>query len=237
MKRRRVPFIIFSVAAFFVTPQSKAAAITLGSDNGVGGNAFPFGLLSGSAIYSGRYQQIYASQAFSQPFEITYIAFASTQTATTNINYTFTLSFGLTNRTPANPGSSYSSGTVLPVFSGSISASITPETFDFDLMIPLGAPFIYDPALGNLLLDINLNSATGPVQDTALLFSDASPSPLMGRIFNLDGYGEPASGVNEGLVTQFTGNAVPEPPCAFLLISGVAFCLRRHTLRQPNKAR
>jgi hypothetical protein len=177
MKGHRTSLIIFSAAVFFVSPQLKAAAITLGDDNGVGGNGFPFGVFAKSAIYSGQYQQIYAHQGFTQPFEITHVAFASTQTSAANINYTFTLSFGVTNRTPAFPGSSYS-GTVLPVFSGSVSSSITANNSDFDLVIPLATPFIYDPALGNLLLDVNLTSASGRCRKP-LCFSAMPARPLL----------------------------------------------------------
>ena len=209
-----------------------AATITIGNTNG--SNAFPFGTnTDGSAAYSGEYQQIYSSTSFSGPISISQLAFSSDSKDPASITYSFTLALGVTTRTPSSPGSTYS-GTFTPVFSGALTASLTSTPSDFDLVITLTSPFIYNPALGNLLLDLNVTSAAGP---NALFFSTESSSSSFGRVFNASGTGASTEGPNRGLVTRVTGTTVPEPS-AFVLIAFALVWLGYFRIRRtgPNHA-
>src|SRR6185503_7743633 len=172
---------------FATAAGTKAATITIGSQSE--SNGWPFAISdSGNALYAGEYQQIYASEAFSEPILITQVAFASQSTVATAVAYNLTLSFGVTTRSPSMPGSDYS-GPFSPVFSGSVSAFFTENTSDFDLVVPLAVPFLYDPGAGNLLLDIQIVSATGTSPVT--FFRAEHPSSLMGRVYNVGGTGSP----------------------------------------------
>ena len=132
--------------------------------NGRAGNTFPFSV--GKSV---RFQQVYTNTAFanvSGPQLITHMAFRPTafggQAFTTTVqNVRMTLSTtaasplkGLSSTFAANVGSD-----VATVYSGSLRLASTysgpsagPK--DFDVEIPLQNPFYYDPARGNLLLDI-----------------------------------------------------------------------------------
>src|SRR2546428_6626240 len=87
-----------------------ATSFEIGTGNS--NNVFPF-----SSDYVGEYQQIYSKTAFSGSFLISAIAFETKFTIPLTVTYNFTLSLGVTNRSPSNPGSTYS-GTFTPVFSG-----------------------------------------------------------------------------------------------------------------------
>ena len=153
MKYSMLLLSIASILIGFVSP-ARATTIVVGVGELFFDNLFPF-----NPIYTGQYQQIYSASAFSQPFLIFTISFQtgfdnSAQQAT----YDFTLSLGTTSRSPGNPGSTYS-GTFTPVFSGIVLVNFTnPGNFDFN--IPLSTPFLYNPALGNLLMDVVIHSAT-----------------------------------------------------------------------------
>src|SRR5205085_8023985 len=93
------------------------------------------------------------------------IAFASQAQLTSNpgiANYNFNVSLGTTAASPnalstnlaANRGAQ-----LVPVFSGPLAANVT-DNDQFDVFIDV-TPFTYDPANGNLLLEINFNS---PIQ-------------------------------------------------------------------------
>jgi hypothetical protein len=151
--------------------------------------------------------------------------------------YDFTLSLGTTNRTPGNPGSSYS-GTFTPVFSGIVPVNFTnPRSFDFN--IPLSTPFLYNPALGNLLMDVVMHSATDSPPGSSL-FAWSQNDPQLGRVYNSSGTGPATAGPNNGLVTRFTGaTTVPDSGATVLLLgAGVAALVGvRRTLHLRTSAR
>ena len=88
----------------------------------------------------------------------------------------------------------------------------------FDFVVNFATPFTYDPSLGNLLMDIEINS---PSSATAI-FSAGLPDPNLGRVYNVGGNGSPTAGPNSGLDTLFTGSSVPDSSSsAFLLGLGI----------------
>jgi len=95
-----------------------------------------------------------------------------------------------------------------------------PGNFYFD--IPLSTPFLYNPALGNLLMDVVMHSATDLPPGSSLFVFDPN-DPQLGRVYNA-GTGPATAGPNNGLVTSFTGaTTVPDSGATVLLLgAGVA---------------
>jgi hypothetical protein len=196
-----------AILILFVVPaRATSFEVGLGNSN----NVFPF---TSSPPYVGEYQQIYSSTVFSQPFLISSMAFETHPfNATPSASYNFKLSLGVTNRTPSNPGSAYS-GTFIPVFSGPLTVNYT-SAGAFDFVVNFTTPFTYDPSMGNLLMDIEINSPSS----AEAVFSAGNPDPNLGRVYNAGGDGSPTAGPNSGLDTLFTGSSVPDSSnSAFLL--------------------
>jgi hypothetical protein len=80
----------------------------------------------------------------------------------------------------------------------------------------VGNSFSYDPALGNLLLDV-IASGT-PNDSNSLSYSNATGDP-MSNLFRSGGTGAYTTSTN-GLVTRFSASAVPEPSTWALLLLG-----------------
>jgi len=180
----------------------------IGLDPSANGTSFP------NFQTGGTYQQVYAKSAFSGPVTITQIAFASQElTSSPGIaNYNFNVSLGATAAVPnalstnlaANRGSQ-----LVPVFSGPLNANIT-DGAQFDVFIDI-TPFTYDPADGNLLMEINFNA---PVQFSggSLLYFRAGANSLTSRAANPSGVAGGAFTDNFGLLTRFTtqSNTAPD---------------------------
>jgi PEP-CTERM motif len=193
-------------------------------------NAFPFGNVVGFT-YSGAYQQVYSKSVFTAPGLISEIAFASTGFGG-SATYPMNLNIGLSTTTAAVNGLStnYASNRgadFTTVFSGDLIASIT-RTSTFDLAFNLTTPFLYNPANGNLLLDVFINSSSAPTS----LFYVAGSSSTSSRVFTA-----PATGVTTAdslsLRTRFTtATPVPEPSTLALFGTGlfgvINYRYRRH---------
>ncbi|MGI8603976.1 MAG: PEP-CTERM sorting domain-containing protein [Verrucomicrobiales bacterium] len=99
---------------------------------------------------------------------------------------------------------------------------------EFDIVIPLQVPFLYNPALGNLLLDVKNFSF---VETT--FFDAANSTDSVSRVYGPDSSAGLTDGL--GLVTRFTSVLVPEPSISLLLSAAVGlvgFCRRR---RHPTE--
>jgi hypothetical protein len=219
------PAAVFFIACGVFTFQGVAGTVIVG----LGGtkNFFPFGLKDdGTAYYNGEYQQIYDADRFPGASLITQIGFtASSGLSAVNVTYNLSVGLGVTERTSDSPGSDFASG-FTPVFSGSTVAHITMPSDDFDFLLPLTTPFLYDPALGNLLLDINVFSATGPANLLPrLTFRVDDQQGSMSLVFLSNG--SVSAEAHNGLITQFTVNPVPEPTTAGMLLLGAALCVPR----------
>jgi hypothetical protein len=180
-----------------------ADTITIGGTGRA--NVFPFGFNP----YVGEYQQIYASNRFPGPITISEIDFATAPGfagAARNLN--FTLGLSSTAASVTAPGTNYAANKgpdFTTVFSGPF-AFTAQGNGTFDVLIPV-QPFTYDPARGNLLLDVVINSASGN-----LAAFEFGTTPDAARIFNSGGGGAPTAGPLQGLETQFTfALIVPEP--------------------------
>jgi len=191
-----------------------------------------------------RIQQVspsFAFSGFSGPLKIVQIAFrpdglGGVPFQTTNPNLQFNLS---TTTLPENPF-----GALNLTFDENIGTDDTivrtgPATYGtanigpiggpklFDIVFPFSTPFIYDPARGNLLLDIRSVGAFAPQNFDV----DATQADGVSIIF-----GPLSSPIGEfdasGFVTQFTFTTVSEPATSMSLLTGLAVMaiwLRRKT--------
>jgi len=112
---------------------------------------------------------------------------------------------------------------------------------DFDVVITLTTPFFYDPAAGNLLMDVrNFGGGTTTVLDAESIGPPTADS--IGRVHTTadspGGVNSPNAGHGDsaGLVTQFTYSQVPEPgsACLFLVGAGLCYISRQRRLRPPK---
>ena len=208
-----------AIVPTIVVPNS--ASTTEGDIN----NSYPFNLTA-FGLSSQRYQQVYAASQFGGGGLITQIVFRPDATFGSafmstlpdiqiDLSTTSAADDGLSSTFANNVGADdtivFARGalTLSSAFTGPPDG---PK--DFDIIITLTTPFLYNPALGNLLLDVrNFGAGTTTVFDAVSPLGDG-----VSRVFNTDvnsGTGTPDSA---GLVTGFI--IVPEPGTAALLLMG-----------------
>ncbi len=202
---------------------ASAQSITVGT--ATGNNCVPFDCPAASFDGIFGYQQVFASSIFSGPVQINQLGFFSapieafgdpaydTGTYTFSFGYTGADVGALSPNLPSNFSSSPSFFSVLSL------SGLQP-----DKLTVSGTPFVYDPSLGNLLLDIGITNRTG---DGAPAF-ESTRSSSCSRAFNVSTGGEPANSADLAcLVTEIdysdvTGvSVVPEPATLSLLATGL----------------
>jgi hypothetical protein len=218
-------------ATLLVTGAS-AASLVVGLP-GTGNNVFPFGggYATGGAV-STRYQQAYAANDFSTAGGIMLISSvdflngAGKLAPSTYSLYFSTITSGIDSLSNVNFDSNRGADNTL--FATLTLAGTAPPTVTFS-----GTPFLYNPAHGNLLLDIvvspggvDANAGFG-----ASYLSSQNASGVFSRYHNLG-----SGNFGWGLVTQFDYQAVPEPSqtaliCLALLLAGIS----RRWLMFPSK--
>jgi hypothetical protein len=240
--KRTTPIaVLLLLALWLAAPAAKADTLIVvpGAQTNSEGNSenrFPFN------TSSQRYQQVYAASSFSAltgPSLLTQIifrpdatfgdAFASTL-LDIQINLSTTsaapdaLSTTFSNNVGANDTIVYGRGAL------TLSSSDTAGpggTRNFDIIITLTTPFLYNPAQGNLLLDVrNFGGGQTTFFDAQITTGDA-----VSRVFTF-GTGNNVNSLTGvvdslGLVTQFNfapaaPAAVPEPATLILLGTGLA---------------
>jgi PEP-CTERM motif len=107
-------------------------------------------------------------------------------------------------------------------------------TCPFDLVITFDTPFFYDPALGSLLLDVQIASTTGSgtVDLQSFTFPPGGSEGILGGNIG-DATGSFAS---IGQVIQFGYTLTPEPSTSTLMLSGLAGCLALFRFRNRRRA-
>jgi len=197
-----------------------AGSMIVGVDNT--GNYFPFGFpVTGPGS---QYQEAYSSSLFSGSISITGIDFFLQPGGLDNALYeaTFTLSLStittdVNDLSDTNLNSNVGANNTL--FTTVDLSGLSGNELNF-----AGFPFLYDPAAGNLLLDIQITNinCTG-----AAAFEDDGPDgpPTIARYQN---FGTGTSGF--GLVTEFDfSSQAPEPGSLGLIaigLTGMILCIR-----------
>ncbi len=201
--------VLAATAAFLcAAPAFADQVIGLPADPGKG-NCIPFN------CFIGEYQQVYTASAFSGPITIHDLEFYNTQfnsgtTSMSSGNWSIALSTTsadwntLSTNLAANIGADNTT-----VFSGNL---FQPWAFGDTLHITLSTPFTYNPANGNLIMDVVSNVS---VPGGVIYFDENTNNSIMGRIGN----GFDNSGF--GLVTGFSTTAAPEPASMALLAAGL----------------
>jgi hypothetical protein len=226
--RRLSPVGVFLALLFLAVPSTADPIIVgLPADTGTG-NGWPFGgSVDGGGVYVGEYQQLYMGSAFAGPITITGLQFYNTTwdssaTATNSGTWTISLSttaaglVTLSKEYAANVGTD---NTV--VFSGNL---YQPWAFGNTLAIPFTTPFSYNPANGNLLMDVLVTDASAP--GGFIYFDINCHSTITGRVYGSDGSIDvgwveavPGAGVVTGFETPSA--TVPEPASLLLLSTGL----------------
>jgi len=191
------------------------AQVTVGTADTYG-NCLPFGCNVGGV----RYQQVYSSSAFSSPYTIGGLTFFHTKQYPGLGEFrpaTYSVYLGVSsqpvNGLTSNADANFTSEQLFGTFTLSGSAAAPSFTFT-------GAtPFTYDPAAGNLFLDV---FATSIGSNATLTFFDADNSGTMtSRAFG----NTSMTADRAGLVTRFEPAqtvTTPEPSSFALLGTGIA---------------
>ena len=207
--------------ALFALPAMADIVIGNPPDPGTG-NCFPWG-----CAYNAEYQQVYAAADFSGPITITNLEFYNTQFnngATQLPTGTYTISLSTTQvgvNTITGNFAGNLGGDNTQVFSGSINQ---PWSFGNTLVINLSTPFTYNPANGNLLMDV-MGTNVAIVDNNTYFDVNSTNGTIFTRVYCPSGIACGNNGtvmVGYGLVTGFsTGVATPEPGTLVMLGTGL----------------
>jgi len=226
----------------------QAGNLVLGDPPMLGtGNCDPFGCPA--FIGLGTYQQVYLNSAFPSPISIAGLTFFDSQVLGNGglpNGGTYTLVFSYTSLDPGdlnltNPGLNVGSGSQ-GFFTGAL-PTLTQEVGGKELIIT-GAPFVYNPADGNLLLTVTVSGAVSPGPSLYLNEAQCGPQtvcPAGSSVISSEAYFGYANGGNDtgGLVTGFDYGSVstPEPATLLLVLAGIAlvrFPARRRSRGLPK---
>jgi hypothetical protein len=208
---------------------------------GTSWNNFPFSI-GGLNEKSQRYQQVYAASAFSalaEPGLITALAFRPDFEVAVAFSVTLgdvQINLSTTSAEPDALSNTFANNVGLddavvfagPLFLSSAFSGPAEGPKDFDVVIELQHPFLYDPSAGNLLLDVR--NFTGGIS-TRLDATEGDSDPIS-RVHTNPGAGAvdtPTGFTNtSGLVTRFT---VPEPSATGLELAALGILAALFTRR------
>jgi len=211
----------------FALLSGPAHALTVGTPDPGSGNSFPFGAVG--SFPSDRYQQVYSASAFSGPITITGLQFAQTQLPGGSLNQgSFSITLSVTSKAVNGLDLNDLDANVGPSPAAFANVESLDDVYSGGALHIAGAPFLYDPEAGNLLIDIQITNSShfGP-----LAFFDAMNGTAADLFSSAHNFSSSAAGIfdNTGLVTAF----IPEPASAGLVYAGLvalAWRARRRTL-------
>ena len=247
----------FALAEVVVAPLAQTTA------EGSVSNFYPFGMdavnpLNQGPLTSQRYQQGYDASIFSgynAPLTISGIAFRPDDvygsvftTTLLDIQINMSTASAPLSALTGNFASNVGSDDMVVVNRGplTLSSAFTGPAGgpkDFDIIIPLDTPFIYDPTAGDLLIDVR--NYLGQADKSIFPVFDAEISPDIWRAWttnpDVDGVNNPDATLfgPMGLVTQFTfsqsqrpgPDVIPAPPAVFLGLFGASIVTWFHRRR------
>ena len=219
--KTRFAALLIALCGWMLVASSAKASLIIGTVDG--GNCYPFGcndsgLSVGQSIH---FQQIYSSTAFSGPINIESLTFYSSLLPGNILsgNYVFHLStaavslFAMSTTLADNIGADNAL-----FFSGSLGTGSLAFTVT-------GTPFYYEPALGDLLLDIVVNDQDNVPNSGSNGYNDAVGSPVT---VTQRGFAVGNSGgvVGTGaLVTGFNAAPVSVPVPGTLALIGLSLAV------------
>lgn len=227
--KKLVSVLVLCLCSFFALP-ALATDIVIGADTG--SNYYPFG------GYTGEYQQVYGASAFSGPITLTALQFFDVENPSAfPTGGSWTISLSTTSAAWNTLSSTFANNITGPEtteFTGDLSTTLPPGFGPGStLTINLSTPFTYNPADGNLLLDVGVTAGAGSAGFVGPDFVGLAPAYFQSTEFSTVTGHVDSDGVNSGpgllgtgLVTGFVGTpivttAAPEPPAIFLLASGL----------------
>jgi len=230
----RSPLFVALVASTLSTTAFAADIVTVTPANPPSGAAQGPAPFTYRGTTGSRTQQVYDASFFGSAQSITGIAFRSTPGFRNGATYD-NVSISLSTTSFGDESGTQLSGTfadnigadAVTVFSGPLSFA-APIGDGFEYVINFMQAFNYDPAMGNLLLDVTIpvgTSVSGPgfflaSYDTANSVDDGVYS--VNSVF--DGGSATGFANTAGTITQFTGTAiggaVPEPASWAMMLGG-----------------
>lgn len=201
--------LLLTLVGIMAASSTNATVLIIGAPGDANsGNCYPFGCSGGS-----EYQQVYASSNFTGLITINDIEFYMNNSPGGNLNsgtYTFSLStttVAVDNLDTTNFANNVGSDNAL--FGTYTLGGAAPSLLVFN-----GTSFTYNPANGNLLLDIQAN-----ITQEGGSFYDARNGDASGLFSRAHDFGSGFAGY--GLVTGFS-TTIPEPTTLALLGLGLA---------------
>ncbi len=177
-----------------------------------------------------RYQQVFGASQFTSAGFINSIFFRLDGGSSDNVLYAFdgasvTLSLtpvgpdGLSsvfaNNVGASPVTIYNGAVA---FGGGYTPGASPQPFGNSIIVT--TPFFYNPAQGNLLLDIR--GVSGTTLFPGNLDAQLTLGDSVSRVFALNNLAASGTADSLGLVTRFDMTVVPEPSTWILVLAGSA---------------
>ena len=230
MKKLSISYVLSIIllsSVLFVSSETQAQNVIVVPNNltNTDGNSFNSVPLSCIQFSMSHYQQVYLASEFGgNTCNIIEIRFRTDADAPAGpimrTQNDVSIEFSTTSVSPATLSNMFADNIgadVTNVFNGNLSINISPPCglpgpCPFDTIITLQTPFLYDPLIGNLLLDLSITECTGIFGNQN--FWDATDGGVnaINRLFSND-VNSPIGIIDNGngLVTQFVCEPEPLP--------------------------
>jgi hypothetical protein len=97
------------------------------------------------------------------------------------------------------------------------------DGLNYSLHVPLQTPFLFDPAVGNLLLDVRNYQTIAPTSENHLLVATDTPADTVSIAIAADVNALSGATGSQGLQVLFDVTPIPEPSAICLIFIGFAF--------------